>query len=102
MVIYAFDHVQIAMPPGEEQQARRFYGAVLGMQETPKPDSLARRGGVWFDAGDVRLHLGVEAAFRPTRKAHPAFLVHDLAAIIARCRAAGIEPVADVPLPGYL
>lgn len=62
-MIYAFDHIQIAMPPGEEQQARRFYGAVLGMLETPKPDSLAGRGGVWFDAGDVRLHFGVDTAF---------------------------------------
>lgn len=101
-MIYALDHVQIAMPPGEEEQARRFYGEVLGMVETPKPASLAGRGGVWFEAGDVRLHLGVEAAFQPAHKAHPAFLVHDLPALITRCRAAGVAPVEDVPLPGYM
>ncbi len=68
----AFDHVQLAMPPGQEDRARAFYAGVLGFVELPKPAELAARGGVWFRSGDVQLHLGVEQDFRPSRKAHVA------------------------------
>ena len=34
--IYGIDHVQIAMPPGEEAQARAFYGDILGLREVPQ------------------------------------------------------------------
>lgn len=102
MGIYAIDHVQLAMPAGEEARARAFFGDVLGMTEVPKPALLAARGGVWFAAGAVQLHLGVEAEFRPARKAHPALLVDELDAMLARLRAAGVT-IADnePPLEGY-
>ncbi|MCB9151767.1 MAG: glyoxalase [Caldilineaceae bacterium] len=101
MTIYALDHVQIAMPPGAEEAARAFYGGVLGLTEQPKPSNLATRGGVWFTAGALKLHLGVEPEFRPARKAHPALLVRGLDALIARCTDAGYPPVPDEPLAGY-
>jgi catechol 2,3-dioxygenase-like lactoylglutathione lyase family enzyme len=74
------DHVQVAAPPGCEDEARAFYCGVLGMREVEKPASLAARGGVWFE----QLHVGVEDDFRPARKAHPAFVVDDLDALAAR------------------
>ncbi len=40
----AFDHIQLAMPRGEEAAARAFYGRVLGLVEIPKPVPLAARG----------------------------------------------------------
>lgn len=100
MKIYAIDHVQIAMPPGQEAAARAFYTAILGLREVAKPPELAGRGGVWFQEGDLKLHLGVEADFRPARKAHPAFLVRGLDELVGRCREAGCEVRRDVPLPG--
>ena len=102
MAILGFDHVQLAMPPGGEDAAREFYGGVLGLDEVPKPPDLAARGGVWFTAGGINLHLGVEADFRPARKAHPALLVTGLARYAARARAAGCRIVDDDPLEGYL
>ena len=101
MSIHAIDHVQLAMPPGAEAQARAFYSGVLGLPEIPKPPALAARGGVWFGRGAVQLHLGVEADFRPARKAHPALLVDDLEALETACRAAGFTPERDDELPGY-
>ncbi|HQY92487.1 VOC family protein [Caldilinea sp.] len=102
MKIYAIDHVQLAMPAGEEAQARAFFCGVLGMTEVPKPATLAKRGGAWFAAGAVQLHLGVEAEFRPARKAHPALLVDDLAALTAALFAAGVAVVDNEPaLEGY-
>nr|AOR51026.1 glyoxalase [uncultured bacterium pAX1] len=102
MTILSIDHVQIAMPVEEEEQARAFYVRVLGFTEIPKPPELAKRGGAWFQAGNIQLHLGVEADFRPARKAHPAFLVDDLAAILVLAQNAGYETDKSQPtLDGY-
>ncbi len=101
MTIYAIDHVQLAMPPGEEDTARAFYGSVLGMNEIPKPPALAGRGGAWFEAGTVKVHLGVEQDFRPAHKAHPAFLVENLDILAARCAENGSPISYDEPLGGY-
>jgi catechol 2,3-dioxygenase-like lactoylglutathione lyase family enzyme len=57
------DHVQVAAPPGCEEEARAFYGGLLGMREVEKPAALRARGGVWFE----QLHVGVEDDFRPAR-----------------------------------
>jgi catechol 2,3-dioxygenase-like lactoylglutathione lyase family enzyme len=100
VTILGVDHVQLAMPPGREDEARRFYGDLLGIPERPKPAALASRGGAWFESATVKLHLGVEPDFRPARKAHPALLVRELPALIARLRQAGVA-VVDDPLAGY-
>jgi catechol 2,3-dioxygenase-like lactoylglutathione lyase family enzyme len=96
----AIDHVQLAMPAGSEDQARAFYGALLGMDELPKPPELAKRGGCWFASGSVQIHLGVEADFRPARKAHPALRCADYEGLQTRLRAAGIEIADDANIPG--
>ena len=100
-MIRGLHHVQLAMPRGREADARAFYSDVLGMTEQPKPEHLARRGGVWFSSGDAQLHLGVEDDFRPAKKAHPALLVSNLDRIVDRCTAAGVPVNRDQPLPGY-
>lgn len=89
------------MPEGAEQQAVAFYQGLLGLPEVPKPAHLQRRGGCWFESGAVRIHLGVEADFRPARKAHPALVVEDLTALRGTLERAGAEVVDDQPLPGY-
>jgi catechol 2,3-dioxygenase-like lactoylglutathione lyase family enzyme len=101
VTVHAIQHVQLAMPAGQEGAARAFYGEVLGLTEVPKPPDLAKRGGAWFERGDVRVHLGVEKNFRPARKAHIGFLVDDIATIIAECRRRGLEIVDDEPLDGF-
>lgn len=75
MAVVGVHHVQVACPAGTEGLLRSFYGDVLGMPEIPKPAELARRGGVWFRAGDQELHCGVEPGFAPARKAHPCLAV---------------------------
>ena len=99
MPLVAIDHVQLAMPIGREDDARRFYAGILGIPEVPKPAELAVRGGAWFELGSVKLHLGVEPDFRPAKKAHPALLVRDLDAYVTELRAKGVE-VRDDDLPG--
>jgi catechol 2,3-dioxygenase-like lactoylglutathione lyase family enzyme len=94
-------HVQLAMPSGEEERARDFFVAVLGMTEISKPAVLAERGGAWFRAGGLELHLGVDSEFRPARKAHPGILVEDLDALSERLAAAGCTVQFDDDFPGF-
>ncbi|MBA2753874.1 MAG: VOC family protein [Chloroflexia bacterium] len=94
-------HVQVAIPAGGEERARAFYGELLGFREVPKPANLRARGGIWFAAGALQLHLGVDMAFRPAEKAHVAYQVSGLRALRNRLTATGYEPVDDEPLAGY-
>jgi catechol 2,3-dioxygenase-like lactoylglutathione lyase family enzyme len=90
------------MPTGEEEAAVRFYGAILGLTQVDKPPELAPRGGVWFRDGELEVHLGVEEPeFMPARKAHPAFLVRNLATLRERIETAGYRVTDDVPLEGF-
>lgn len=100
-MIEGLHHVQLAMPTGEEAAAIAFYQGLLGVPQVPKPPHLEVRGGCWFESESVRIHLGVEGAFRPARKAHPALLADDLHDLRQRLVAAGVPVVDDEPLPGY-
>jgi catechol 2,3-dioxygenase-like lactoylglutathione lyase family enzyme len=93
-------HVLLACPAGSEETLRAFYGGVLGLTEIDKPPALARRGGCWFRGHGIELHLGVEADFRPARKAHPGLLVHGIDDWAARLTAAGYRVAFDDEFPG--
>ncbi len=82
-----------------EALARDFYLGVLGMQEIPKPPELAKRGGCWFQGGNVQIHLGVETDFRPAKKAHPALRCRNYDTLLSQLRAKGLqyEEVNDIP-----
>lgn len=93
------DHVQLAMPAGEEAKANAFFSALRGMQELDKPEPLASRGGCWFVLGGTHLHLGVETPFTPQRKAHPAFVIAGLDGLAGRLEQAGYPVQWDQALP---
>lgn|GEM_PF-161747 len=88
-VVTALDHAQLAMPAGREEEARSFYGGLLGLVEEPKPPVLAARGGCWFRGVGAQVHLGVEDDFRPARKAHVALAVLGLDGLADRLEVAG-------------
>ena len=99
----ALDHVQLAAPPGCEDEARRFFRDLLGLQEVQKPEQLRSRGGAWFAlGGGGQLHVGVEDPFAPARKAHPAFRLpaQELDELAQRLAAAGARVEWDDALPG--
>lgn len=101
-MIRAIDHVQVAVPPGGEEKARPFWRDLLGFTEVPKPAPQAARGGAWFEAGAVKVHLGVEQDFRANDKAHVAFIVDDVAGIAQRARDMGLRVRDDDPLEGHV
>ena len=78
------------MPAGTEDACRRFYVDLLGMTELVKPPELAARGGLWVRADALELHLGVEAGFRPQRKAHPGIVTADLDGLAAHLESHGV------------
>ncbi|MGW7079583.1 glyoxalase [Streptomyces sp. NPDC054866] len=100
-MLTGIDHIQLAAPPGSEPELRAFYVDVLGMTEIPKPPVLAARGGCWFVAGAVQLHLGVEVDFRPARKAHPGLRVRGITAYAERLSSRGAPVTWDHALPGH-
>ena len=101
MPIVQIEHVQLAMPAGKENEARRFYALGLGLEEVQKPENLAARGGCWFELGNVRVHLGVDTDFRSAKKAHPAFVVSDLDALREKLDGLGYTLTDDQPLKGF-
>jgi catechol 2,3-dioxygenase-like lactoylglutathione lyase family enzyme len=100
MSVIGIDHVQIAAPRDCEEDARSFYGELLGMEELAKPEPIRSRGGCWFRAGAQELHVGVEEPFAPAGKAHPGLVVSDLDAIRARLRGAGLDYSDDAKIAG--
>lgn len=97
-LVRAITHVQVAIPAGSEDEARAFYGGLLGLNEIPKPSELAKRGGCWFELPEGtcgQLHLGIDPDFRPAKKAHVAFLASDIAALAEKAQSEGCEVVWD-------
>jgi catechol 2,3-dioxygenase-like lactoylglutathione lyase family enzyme len=102
MPIVGLDHVQVAAPmrAGVEDEARAFYGELLGLLEIGKPEALKAKGGVWFSLGHGELHVGLEEQFQPARKAHPALMVSNLPAMRARLEDAGVQIAEAEAIPG--
>jgi predicted enzyme related to lactoylglutathione lyase len=101
MPILSLDHVQIAIPVASEDRARPFYSGILGFTEIEKPPQMAERKSIWFVAGAANLHLGIEPDFHPAKRAHPAFVVDGLDAILAACARAGLTTKPDTSCNGF-
>jgi hypothetical protein len=101
LAVIGIDHIQLAMPVGQEGAARGFYEGLLGLTEVAKPTRLAAKGGCWFEANGVRIHFGVEQDFSPARKGDPGLIVSDLPSLAAMLDPAGFPTSADRPLEGY-
>ena len=94
--ILSLQHVNLRVPPDVEDEAKHFYGNVLGLPEMPKPEDARVRGGAWYQLGDVQLHLSRDArADNATSKRHICFHVVDLQETRQHLEGAGIEILPD-------
>lgn len=87
-------HVSVPMPVGANDQARAFYGAVLGLPELTPPSTLSRDRLVWYALGEGgdELHCFAEESFGPNSpRQHFCIEVEDLAAFRAVAEGAGLE-----------
>ena len=62
---------------------------------------MAGRSSIWFVAGPVNLHLGIEANFHPAKRAHPALVVDDLDEIVDACEGAGLGTKPDTSFDNF-
>lgn len=76
-------HVQLMIPRGHDEAARRFYRDLLGLTPIEKPRDMPSPEGLWFALADGQLHLGVDDAPPAPTRAHVALLVDDLDALVA-------------------
>lgn len=100
--IISLQHVNVRVPPAVEDDAKRFYGTLLGLPEIPKPEELKARGGAWYQLGPVQLHLSRDAAAaNEGSKRHICFHVADLELTMNHLANAGVEILPDdQPMPG--
>jgi catechol 2,3-dioxygenase-like lactoylglutathione lyase family enzyme len=119
------DHVQLLIPKGSEEKARKFYGGLLGLEEIEKPDSLKSTGGVWYKFAGGELHLGavldhpysskkvfelggekiegglkVEPGFGLSKKEHPGFEIENLDEVKKFLGENGVWLKEEIPIPG--
>ncbi len=98
-------HVNVTVPRAVEQQAKHFYGAVMGLPEMPKPAESRARGGAWYQLGSLQLHLSIEDGLGENclSKRHVCYTVESLAQAEETFRSAGVEILPDErPVSGWL
>jgi len=93
------NHIQLCIPPDAEEQAREFYGALLGLREIEKPAPLRANGGLWFEIADIQLHIGVERD-QSKSKRHPAFEIENIEAVRNYLEANGVRTRDESSLAG--
>ncbi|MEO8665522.1 MAG: VOC family protein [Ignavibacteria bacterium] len=93
------DHVQLCIPKGKEDEARKFYSGILGLKEIPKPAELIKNGGLWFEITDIQLHIGTEDEVNNSKR-HPAFEIEDMSHTGKYLEEKGIEIKEEIQIPG--
>jgi catechol 2,3-dioxygenase-like lactoylglutathione lyase family enzyme len=99
-IFKSIDHYQLASPKNTEDQSRKFFTEILLFLEVKKPLSLSFNGGLWFESGSIKIHVGTEDNFIPARKAHPALEVENLHDFKQHLMTKHISLTEDGRLPG--
>jgi catechol 2,3-dioxygenase-like lactoylglutathione lyase family enzyme len=95
-------HVSIPVSAGGEEEARAFYGGMLGLRERSVGRGLDPAKFIWFETGpglELHLILGDEHA-DPEERRHFCLEVDDLEAMRARIEDAGAPVLEATPIAG--
>ena len=94
------NHVTVAVPAGEEEKVRAFYGGILGLKEVPRDKALAGRYKlIWYELRDILLHLDFSPPWvTPAENRHVALEVKDLTNVRAYLESKGAEIREAVPM----
>jgi catechol 2,3-dioxygenase-like lactoylglutathione lyase family enzyme len=95
MHIKRLQHISIEIEAGREDEARRFYGEVIGLKEKHRPMGLKDRPLIWYDVGDgedeIHLIRTDKSAFAAPRKEdHLCIEVDDIAAMRVQVTRQGV------------
>jgi len=55
--VIGLHHAQVCVPSGAEDEARRFYCGLLGLDELAEPEALRARGGFSLQVGAAQVHV---------------------------------------------
>lgn len=94
------DHIQICIPAGKENEARKFYTDIIGLTEIPKPAELIRNGGLWYQIANIQFHIGTENEIN-TSKRHPAFELTDIKDARTYLENHGVKIKEEIQIPGH-
>ena len=98
-------HIQIFVPHEVEQEAKHFYGEILGLAEIPKPEAFHKNEGAWYQHGPNQLHMSLLRHPEDNRGSlrHVCYMVADLASAEKTMREAGVEILPDDrPFDGWI
>ncbi|MEO8821629.1 MAG: VOC family protein [Ginsengibacter sp.] len=93
------NHLQICIPIGKEDEARKFYTDIIGLVEIPKPKDLIANGGLWYQLADIQFHIGTENEINKSKR-HPAFEVEDLLEARGILERNNIKIKEEIQIPG--
>jgi catechol 2,3-dioxygenase-like lactoylglutathione lyase family enzyme len=95
------NHVTVAVPAGEHEKVRGFYGGLLGLKEVQRADVLNKVYDlIWYEWMDILLHIDFSPPWaKPAENRHVAVEVRDLHAVRAHLERQGAEIVEAVPIP---
>ena len=95
------DHIQICIPTGMEDEARKFYTGIIGLTEIPKPKELISNGGLWYQVADIQFHIGTENEINKSKR-HPAFEVSDIQSARTHLENREVKIKEETQIPGSI
>ncbi len=97
--VVRLNHVNVTVPAGLEEAAKKFYGELLGLKQIEKPDGPRKYIGAWYQLGESQLHLSVEdkpGNYESDR--HVCYSVADINGALNTLRSAGIDIISEEQL----
>ena len=99
--VLAIQHVALTVPTERIEEARAFYSGLLGLEERERPAAELGRPGIWYQVGDLELHIQCRDGAPPDDSdRHPALIVDDVPAMRSHLQSNGVEIIEAQPLTG--
>jgi catechol 2,3-dioxygenase-like lactoylglutathione lyase family enzyme len=95
------DHIMLCIPKGTEEEARKFYSDVLGLEELTDLGYPLPKGAIWYQLGDIQLHIRPEENHQLSKR-HPAFEVGNLEESRKLLEDNGVAIKNETPIPGRI
>lgn len=95
----SLDHIQLCIPAGKEDEARKFYTGIIGLNEIQKPYKLVSNGGLWYEIAGIQLHIGIEDGINKSKR-HPAFEIKNIDEVKKYLVGKGVTIKEEVQIPG--
>lgn len=93
------DHIMLCIPEGKENEARDFYSNILGLKEINNTEYAIPNGAMWFQIGNIQLHIKTENKESQSTERHPAFIIDNIDATKSYLISAGISIKNNSPIP---